>query len=109
MKSTTQRIEELTTLGADWDGNGAVKPDPAAMAFAASHDWLNDLPPPDSVSPSQCGGGVILVWDKGPGDVELHISYGDYEIQVTYVVNTGSVQESRELVLEGLRRIGVTE
>ena len=105
--STTERIEELRDFRADWDGCGAVKPDPAAVTYAVSLGWLDDLPAPDEVSPSTCGTGVILLWERGDNDVQFHLSESDYEIQITYTVNTRFAKESRETLLEGLRQIGV--
>ena len=106
-QTTTQRIEELSTLGANWDSYGALKANPDVLKNAAAMTWLNGLPRPDIVVPLGDGETVRLSWEPVQGEVCLLIRVNDYEVGVCYDATIKSASEAESLTRNGLRTIGV--
>ena len=78
-QTVDQRVREvtsrLTAIEADWDGLGAVAPDPAAVEHAsevAARLFALGFPPPNRVGALNSG-EPVLEWDDGPAHFEIAV------------------------------------
>lgn len=72
-------ISRLTAIEDDWDGQGAVVPDPAAIEHAgrvAARLFDLGFPPPNRVFALNSG-EPLLEWDDGPAHFEIEIQDAD--------------------------------
>ncbi|HUE08034.1 MAG TPA: hypothetical protein VMP41_11450 [Acidimicrobiales bacterium] len=75
MVTLAERVQELSTLRAGWDGSRGRPIEPVALRSA--WDLIGNLQPlvrvPPAIVPTSAG-GVVLEWHRGPIDLEISIS-----------------------------------
>lgn len=113
----TQQLEDLKSIGPEWDGPGSITPEPAvidrAAAWLAEH-WRGDLGIPD-ICPTAAGGvGINWEWNGIEHSVDVRaggasMEWCQYNPRTLQTAEIELPMDSRgwDVILAGLREPSV--
>jgi hypothetical protein len=100
VEPTLARMEELASLGDNWDGRGSAEVRVDALSFAFS--VLAQIMPPTAPAPAVVPlghGGVQLLWHNQAHDLEVEI-VGPNEIISYHLDRNTGIEDERPLTTE---------